>query len=86
VLRRDRAQKDTTPSFSSARIYRISLGICGWAAENGVLSTAPQTREHRRFKLILASCAKLGRRRLVPGNLPPQVGGVVLTKITLEDE
>jgi hypothetical protein len=41
--------------------HRISLGIRGKAAENGVLSTAPQTREPRRFKLVLASCAKLGR-------------------------
>jgi hypothetical protein len=36
-------------------------GICEKAAESGVLSTAPQTRGPRRFKLVLASCAKLGR-------------------------
>jgi hypothetical protein len=36
-------------------------GICEKAAENGVLSTAPQTPGPRRFKLVLASCAKLGR-------------------------
>jgi hypothetical protein len=44
-----------------AKTYRISLGICEKVAENGVLSTAPQTREPRRFKLVLASRAKLGR-------------------------
>lgn len=32
-------------------IYHKSLGICKREAENGVLSTAPQTREPRRFKL-----------------------------------
>jgi hypothetical protein len=48
-------------SFIVGSIYRISLGICEKAAENGVLSTAPQTREPRCFKHVLASCAKLGR-------------------------
>jgi hypothetical protein len=32
--------------------FRISLGICEKAAENGILSTTPQTREPRRFKLV----------------------------------
>jgi hypothetical protein len=31
-------------------------GVYGWAAENGVLSTAPQTRGPRRFKLVLMRC------------------------------
>ena len=41
------------------RMYRGS--ICEKAAENGVLSATPQTRGPRRFKLVSASCAKLGR-------------------------
>jgi hypothetical protein len=32
--------------------YHYSLGICEKAAENGILSTTPQTREPRRFKLV----------------------------------
>jgi len=40
----------------------VSVGVtCEKAAENGVLSTTPQTRGPRRFKLVLGSCAKLGR-------------------------
>jgi hypothetical protein len=41
--------------------HKSTLGICEKAAENGVLSTTPQTREPRRFKLVLGFCAKLGR-------------------------
>jgi hypothetical protein len=33
----------------------------GVLPSHSLLSTAPQTREPRRFKLVLASCAKLGR-------------------------
>jgi hypothetical protein len=62
---------------SGVVLYQISLGICEEAAESGVLSNAPQTREPRRFKLVLASCGKLGRflgppqRRLFPTISPP---------------
>ena len=42
-------------------VFGVSLGICEKAAENGVLSTTPKTREPRRFKLVLGFCAKLGR-------------------------
>jgi hypothetical protein len=37
---------------NALQFSQYSLGICEKAAENGILSTTPQTREPRRFKLV----------------------------------
>ena len=44
--------KVTRGRFVLSIFDQLSQGICEKAAENGVLSTAPQTREPRRFKLV----------------------------------
>jgi hypothetical protein len=55
-------------------IFHYSLGIYEKAAENGILSTTPQTREPRRFKLVWRQAWTVfepPQRMLVPDILPP---------------